>query len=372
MAIKLKNIEDQTMVITGATSGIGLCTARTAAARGANVVLVARNEDALRRLADEINSGSGGRAVYSVADVADEEALRRAADLAESEFGGIDTWVNNAGGSIYGRVMDVPVDDFRRLFETNFFGLINGSRIAAEHMRERGGALINLGSEVSDSPVPVQGVYSASKHAVKGFTDSFRMELEADRYPISVSLIKPTATHTPFPENAKNYLSYEPTLPPPVYAPDLVAEAILYCAEVPTREFFVGEMAKLHSSMATWTPRIGSKLMEATIDSMQNSGEPTKVNRPDGLYSTNSDLRERGRDERYVVETSPYVSAKMHPLLTAGLLLGGGVALAAWRRSSGGSDRESKSFGEGRRGKIDIHNDREGLPGFNQAAEGGF
>src|SRR6185369_13201757 len=176
--------------------------------------------------------------------------------------------------SIYGRIMDVPMDDFRRLFETNFFGLMNGSRIAAEHMRERGGALINIGSEVSDSPVPVQGVYSASKHAVKGFTDSFRMELEADGYPISVSLVKPTATHTPFPENARNYLSYEPHLPPPVYAPDLVAEAILYCAEVPTREFFVGEMAKLHSSMATWTPRLGSKVMEATIDSMQNSGEP--------------------------------------------------------------------------------------------------
>ncbi|HEX2639285.1 MAG TPA: hypothetical protein VHL50_01880, partial [Pyrinomonadaceae bacterium] len=174
-------------------------------------------------------------------------------------------------------------------------------------------------------------------------------------------------------ENARNYLSYEPHLPPPVYAPDLVAEAILYCAEVPTREFFVGEMAKLHSSMATWTPRIGSKLMEATIDSMQNSGEPAKVNRPDGLFSTNSDLRERGSEERYVVETSPYVTAKMHPLLTAGLLLGGGVALAAWlRSSSGSSERGRMGIDEGRRGHIDIHSDREGLPGFNQAAEGGF
>jgi len=250
MAVKLKNLEDQTILITGATSGIGLCTARAAADRGANVVLVARNEDALRRLADEINTEGGGRAVYSAADVADEEALRKAANLAKTEFGGIDTWVNNAGGSIYGRIMDVPMEDFRRLFETNFFGLMNGSRIAVEHLRERGGALINLGSEVSDSPVPIQAVYSASKHAVKGFTDSFRMELEADGLPISVTLIKPTAIHTPFPENARNYLPYEPHLPPPVYAPELVAEAILYAAEVPTREFFVGEMAKLHSSMA--------------------------------------------------------------------------------------------------------------------------
>ena len=366
MAVKLKNLEDQTILITGATSGIGLCTARAAADRGANVVLVARNEDALRRLADEINTEGGGRAVYSAADVADEEALRKAANLAKTEFGGIDTWVNNAGGSIYGRIMDVPMEDFRRLFETNFFGLMNGSRIAVEHLRERGGALINLGSEVSDSPVPIQAVYSASKHAVKGFTDSFRMELEADGLPISVTLIKPTAIHTPFPENARNYLPYEPHLPPPVYAPELVAEAILYAAEVPTREFFVGEMAKLHSSMAHWTPRLGSKLMEATIDTMQNKGEPAMPNRPDGLYQTNSNLRERGSEERYVMETSPYVKAQMHPLLTAGLLLGGGVALAALLRNATGSSRRERI------GRIDTHSHTGAPTDFNQAAAGGF
>lgn len=143
-------------MITGATSGIGLTTARQAAKQGAKVVLVARNENALRELADEIGRG-GGKAIFSAADVADETALRRAADLAEREFGGIDTWVNNAGGSIYGRIMDVPTDDLRRLFETNVWGVVNGSRVAVEHLREKGGALINLGSEVSDSPIPLQG-----------------------------------------------------------------------------------------------------------------------------------------------------------------------------------------------------------------------
>src|SRR5215203_7446873 len=190
--MKLKKISEQTIVITGATSGIGLTTARMAAEQGAKLVLVARNEDALRELADEINS-AGGRAIYHAADVAAEYELREAANKARSEFGGFDTWVNNAGGSVYGRIMDVPTEDLRRLFDTNVWGVVNGSRIAVENLRANGGALINVGSEVSDSPVPLQGMYSSSKHAVKGFTDSLRMKLEADGLPISVTLIKPTA-----------------------------------------------------------------------------------------------------------------------------------------------------------------------------------
>src|SRR5690242_5246444 len=128
----------------GATSGIGLCTARMAASRGAHVVAIARNEDALRKLVDEIED-SGGSATYAIADVADEDALRRAAETARQRFGNIDTWVNNAGTSIYGRIMDVPTDDLRRLFETNVWGVVYGSRIAVENLRADGGALINVG-----------------------------------------------------------------------------------------------------------------------------------------------------------------------------------------------------------------------------------
>lgn len=327
--MKLKKVSEQTIVITGATSGIGLTTARMAAERGAKLVLAARNEEALRQLADEL-SANGVRVIYSVGDVADETVLRRAAEMAKANFGGFDTWVNNAGGSIYGRIMDVPVEDLRRLFETNVWGLVYGSRVAVEHLKEKGGALINVGSEVSDAPIPLQGMYSASKHAVKGFTDSLRMETEADGFPISVTLIKPTAINTPFPQNAKNYLPYEPQLPQPLYAPELVAEAILYAAENPVRDFFVGETAKLHSSMAHYAPRLGEKMNEMTIDSAQNSGEPAQPNRSDGLYQTNSNLRERGAPERFTLEDSLYQRAKIHPLITTALAVGGGVALAAW------------------------------------------
>ena len=339
--MNLKPISQQNILITGATSGIGLTTARMAAKQGAGLALIARNDEALRQLCDEINP-NGRRAVYAAADVADETSLRQAAQRLIKELGGLDTWINNAGASIYGRMMDVPMQDFRRLFDTNFWGVVNGSRLAVEFLRQRGGALINVGSEVSDHAIPLQGMYSASKHAVKGFTDSLRMELEADNLPISVTLVKPTAIHTPFVEHAKNYLPYEPQLPPPVYAPELVAEAILYCAENKVRDFFVGETAKLNSAMGHYAPGLTSKYQEMRIDSMQNSGEPASPNRSDGLYETHSDLSERGQEDRFVLETSVYQKAMMHPLMTAGLLIGGSVAVGALVAKAMASPGESR------------------------------
>lgn len=341
--MKLRNISEQTIVITGATSGIGLTTARMAAEQGAKLVLVARNEEALRELTNEVNS-NGGRAIFIAADVADENALREAANRAKAEFGGFDTWVNNAGGAIYGKIADVSNEDSRRLFETNFWGVVYGSRIAVEHLRERGGALINVGSEVSDTPVPLIGMYAASKHAVKGFTDAFRMEIEADKLPVSVTLIKPTAIHTPFPEHAKNYMPFEPQLPPPVYAPELVAEAILHCAQNQVRDFFVGEMAAVHSAMATYAPRLNDKFMEMSAESQQNSGKPSNPNRPEGLYQTNSDLRERGSQERYVLEESLYQRAKIRPFISGALAIGAGLGIAALI-----ANQKSKEGGSGKR-----------------------
>jgi len=326
--MKLRSIAEQNILITGATSGIGLTTARMAARRGARLGLIARNEEALNELCDELRS-QGCHAVAAAADVGDEAQFRAAADKLVSELGSIDTWVNNAGVSVYGRIMDVPTADMRQLFDTNLWGIVNGSKMAVEHLRERGGALINLGSEVSDAAIPLQGIYTASKHAVKGFTDCLRMELEADKLPISVTLIQPTAINTPYPQNAKNYLPYEPALPSPLYAPDMVANAILHCAENQTPNFFVGEMSRINSSLSHFAPQTMAKLQEGMIDSFQNSGEAPREPRPDGLYGTNSDLRERGETDRFTVEDSPYQEAMLHPALTKGLLIGGGLALGA-------------------------------------------
>ncbi|HEX2219445.1 MAG TPA: SDR family NAD(P)-dependent oxidoreductase, partial [Gemmatimonadales bacterium] len=167
MKHKLKPIGEQVIVITGASSGIGLATAKLAAERGGRVVLVSRDEEDLAAAAGEIRA-SGGWATYQVADVADYRAMQRVARQVVVELGRIDTWVNNAGVTVYGLIEEVPIEDARRLFETNYWGVVNGSLAALPHLRTDGGALINVGSVLSDTGYPLQGHYTASKHAVKG------------------------------------------------------------------------------------------------------------------------------------------------------------------------------------------------------------
>jgi NAD(P)-dependent dehydrogenase (short-subunit alcohol dehydrogenase family) len=232
MSVSLKKLSEQVVVVTGASSGIGLATAREAARRGARVVLVARDEIDLRSAADAIRA-DGGRAMYVAADVADFDQVAAVAERTVDAFGGIDTWVNNAGVSIYGRITDVPLADARRLFETNYWGLVHGSLVAVPHLRRGGGVLINVGSVLSDTTMPLQGHYSASKHAVKGFTDALRIELEEEDAPVAVVLVKPAAIDTPYPEHAANHLGVGPKHQAPVYAPDVVAAAILDAAEHP-------------------------------------------------------------------------------------------------------------------------------------------
>ena len=332
MNVKLKKLSEQVIVITGASSGIGLTTARAAAKRGAKLVLAARNEDALREIVEEINA-AGGAAVHAVADVGREEDVRRIAETAEQHFGGFDTWVNNAGVSIYGNMLDVSNEDHRQLFETNFWGVVYGSQVAARHLKQRGGgALINVGSTLSDRAVPVQGMYSATKHAVKGFTDAFRMELEREGAPVSVTLVKPSAIDTPFTRHAKNYMEQEPSLPPPVYAPEVVAEVILHCAENPVRDAFAGGGGKALSASGHYAPRVTDKLMEATMFDLQRSDRPRLPDRPDSLHAPSQDGDERGDYDGHVAESSAYNKASLHPLLTGALIAGAGLALAAWWR----------------------------------------
>jgi short-subunit dehydrogenase len=343
MNTQLKKLDEQVMVITGATSGIGLVTARTAARKGARLVLAARNEEALQRLVNELIS-KGTEAIYVVADVGKEQDVQRIAERAVERFGGFDTWVNNAAVSIYGNVLDVSMEDHRQLFETNYWGLVHGCRAAAGYLRQRGGAIINIGSALSDRAIPVQGTYCASKHAVKGYTDALRMELEKEGAPVSVTLIKPSAIDTPYRAHAKNYMPVEPLNPPPVYAPETVAEAILHSAEHAERDVFIGIGGKAVSLGGAYAPRLTDKIMEAALFNLQKTDEPSPPARNDGLYSPLSKLEERGGYPGYVAETSLYTKASLHPLISGVLLAGAGLLLTSFlqRRSSGNGNHLSK------------------------------
>lgn len=327
MRISLKPIHQQRIVLTGATSGIGLVTARMAAREGARLVLAARSEDALRRLTNEINS-RGGESIYVVADVGSESDVRRIAESAIERFGGFDTWINNAGVSIYGRLRDVPIGDHRRLFETNYWGLVHGSLIAAEHLRSRGGALINIGSTLSDRAIPLQGAYCASKHAVRAFTDSLRMELEEAGSPVSVTLIKPAGIDTPYARHARNLMDVEQKNPPPIYAPETVAHAILHAATHPKREIFVGAGGKALSISEKLAPRVTDKVMERVMFDLQQTGQPASHER-EGLYEAAGELEERGSYPGHVAESSLYTRAATHPFVTGALLAAAGIGLSA-------------------------------------------
>ncbi len=336
MGIKLKRLEDQVMVITGGTSGIGLATAKRAADRGARVVVCSRNEPELRETVAAIEE-RGGSARSIVADVANEEDVERLAATAVDEFGTIDTWVNNAGVSFYGNVMEVAIEDMRRLFEVNFWGTVYGARAAVARLRGAGGALINIGSIVSDRAIPLQGAYSASKHAVKGLTDALRMEIEAEGAPISVTLIKPSAIDTPYFQHAKNYMSVEPKPPAPVYAPEVVANAVLRAAEHPVRDITIGGGGRLITALGTALPRLTDFYMEQAMFDSQRSDVPSGE-RPGNLYVHSPDEgRERGGYRGHVMESSAYTRAALSPgkaLLAAGL----GLAVFASLRSLAAGD----------------------------------
>jgi short-subunit dehydrogenase len=324
MRIRLKPAREQVIVITGASSGIGLATARLAALRGARLVLTARNEATLESIANDLRSRTEVEVVR--ADVGVEAEVNAVAEAARRRFGGFDTWVNNAGVSIYGEVTEVSVEDQRRLFETNFWGVVHGSRAALSVLRDRGGAIINIGSILSDRAIPLQGAYCASKHAVKGWTDTLRMELEHAEVPVSVTLIKPSAITTPYVEGAKNLMDEEPALPPPLYAPELVAEAILYAAENQTRDFVVGGGGYMIALMGNLMPRLTDRVMERTMWSIQKSGED-KEQRANNLYRpTSKGLARGGPHPGSGREVSLFSALQMHQR-AVGLGLAGAAGL---------------------------------------------
>jgi short-subunit dehydrogenase len=329
--MKLRPLGEQVVVITGADSGIGLATARLAARRGARLVLCSRNEDALARIAADLRR-RGAEVEWHAGDVADPEMTLELAEVAIQAFGRIDTWINNAGVSVYGMIEDVPLDDARRVFETNYWGIVNGSLAALPYLKANGGALINLGSIVSDTFIPLQGHYTASKHAVKGFTDALRIELRHQNAPVSVTLVKPGSIDTPYPQHAANYMDAEPRHPHPVYTPEVVARAILHCAEHPRRSVTVGGGGRMMGMLGEATPLLADRMNESTFKQQKRS-RPSGIPQEDTLWAPPTQTgRVRGEQPGYVMRHSAYTAASLHPVRT-------GLALAAaalgWALASG-------------------------------------
>jgi len=331
--VQLKPIHEQVVVLTGASSGIGLATARMAAKQGARLVLVARNGEALDQVAAELRA-NGGHAEVCVADIADANSAERIAETALSAFGRVDTWVNDAATAVYGRFDEVPEADHRRIFDVGYFGTVRGSLKAIELMKERGGALINIGSILSGRAILQQGMYSAMKHAVRGFTDALRTEVMEAGQNVSVTLIKPAAINTPYPEHARNYMDKPGSLPPVIYAPELVAKAIVFAAQHPKRELTVGGNGFVIEMVGTHFPGLmdAGQALFGTRAQQTDTPPPAGVN--DNLYEPRADGRTENAQGNAVRRQSLFLDAQLYPLRAAGAVGAGllAAALLATRR----------------------------------------
>lgn len=326
--IELKPIAEQVIVVTGASSGIGRATAQLAASRGAMVVLAARNAAALETLAEAIVQ-AGGRAVAIPCDVSDPASIDRLAEQTVARCGRIDTWVNNAGVAIASRLEKLPLQDARRLFDVNFWGVVNGSLAALPHLGRQGGALINLGSFTSDVAGPYMGMYSASKQAIKGYTDALRIELMMDARPVSVTLIKPAPIATPVLQHQRNLLDHQATMPPPFYQPEDVARTILYAAEHPVRDLYVGGAARLGSLFGQMLPSVADAVAALTARQIFKTDKPP-TERPDNLYEPGTPATVHGDTHGRFARRSLYTALRTRPRLSAGVALAAGL-LAVYR-----------------------------------------
>lgn len=334
--MKLKPIEEQVVVVFGASSGIGRETALEFARRGAKVVVAARREEGLQSLVEEIEAG-GGEAVAAPADASDFEQVQAVAARAVAAFGRIDTWVHLAAVSIYARFEDTTPEEFQQVVAVNLIGQVHGAMAALPHLkRAGGGALIHVSSIEARRALPFQSAYASAKHGIKGFLDALRVELQHDEVPISVTEIMPASINTPLFNKARTKLGVQPMGVPPFYEPGVVADAILYAAGHPTREMYAGGAGK----MIVMTERASPKLMDALLRKIGFRGQKTDIpvseHAPDGLFEPLPGYdRARGDFSRIAFRHSLFTWTQMHPWvrrLAVGALAGTALVATGWLR----------------------------------------
>jgi short-subunit dehydrogenase len=275
-----KPIGEQVVVITGASSGIGRETALRLASKGARVVVSARREEHLDDLVNEITS-AGGQAVSVPADVSLYEDVRNLASAAVDEYGRIDTWVNNAGQYLVGEFEKTNLEEARRLFDTNFWGEVHGTKAALEVMRRQGeGTIINVTSVAGERALPLTSFYSASKSALNGLFEAIQSEITDEN--IKVSIVMPASIDTPLFAQARTKEGVQPQPYPPVYPPSEVASAIEKMAENPRSRIFAGPAGWFFAAGNAFIPGALNRFLRATRSLVLSDKRP--VDHKGNLY----------------------------------------------------------------------------------------
>jgi len=285
MAPRRRRFAGKVVVITGASAGVGRATARAFAREGAHVALIARGQSGLDATLRELELG-GGRSLAIVADVADAQALEDAAERVEQELGPIDIWVNNAMVTVFAPVNQIGPDEFKRVTEVTYLGGVYGAMAALKRMRTRNrGTIVQVSSALAYRSIPLQSAYCGAKHALAGFVDALRCELIHERSRIHVTAVQMPALNTPQFSWARNKLPHRPQPVPPIFQPEVAAEAILYAASHKRRNVPVGAPTWLAEWGQRFVPGLLDKYLGRTAWGGQQTPEPDDHQRADNLFS---------------------------------------------------------------------------------------
>jgi short-subunit dehydrogenase len=316
----------QTVVITGATAGVGRAAARAFAARGAKIGLLARGVERLEATSAEVRT-AGGEALALSTDVADAAAVERAADAVGRELGPIDVWVNAAMATVFAPFHMVTPDEYRRATEVTYLGFVHGTMAALKRMRQRNrGVIIQVGSALAYRSIPLQSVYCGAKAAIRGFTDSVRSELLHDRVNVHITMVQMPALNTPQFDWARNKMPRRPQPVPPIFQPEVAAEAIVFASQARRREIYVGGSTAKAILANKIAPGLLDRLLATRGYRGQLSKEPSNPSRPDNLFSpAPGDHGAHGRFDSRAAGGSVELWATEHRewLLAAGLALMG-------------------------------------------------
>lgn len=305
--------DPRVIVITGASAGIGRATARAFAARGARIGLIARNAEALEAARKEVES-RGGEAVVAIADVADADAVERAAQAIEQIFGPIDVWINNAMTSVLGPITQITPDEFRRVTEVTYLGVVHGTLAALRRMLPRDeGVIVQVGSTLAYRGIPLQAPYCAAKHAVQGFHDSLRSELLHDRSRVQVCMVNLPAVNTPQFRWIRSHMPRKAKPFGTIFEPEVAAQAIVWASEHPRRELNVGWGTTQAIIANAFAPGALDHYLGRIGFDAQQGDEPEEPGRPDNLHApVPGDAGAHGVFSEQAKTVSPQLLANTH------------------------------------------------------------
>jgi NAD(P)-dependent dehydrogenase (short-subunit alcohol dehydrogenase family) len=325
-----KRLGDQVIVVTGASSGLGRAVARAAGARGAKVVVTARNGEALDACVREIEA-AGSEALAVTADCAVQDEVQQVVERAVDRFGRIDSYVANAIVTVYAETYRYEPDELRRIIDVNFFGQVYGYWAVLPHLRESRGTFVSINSALAYRGIPLQGGYCASKAALRAFFESARVEIEKADWDVAVSVVLPGAINTPQFDRDRQKMGAQPQPVPPIYQPEPFAAGVLHCCEHPVRELPLG----WGSQKALWgqklSPRAGDLMLRRMGWKSQTTGAPKPLDAPDNLFSPMpGDPGAHGRFDEKSRGSTAWTSLRLalHSPRTALALLGVGAAVA--------------------------------------------